>query len=102
MTDAVTAAPDTKFARAERPTMYFIGVTTGKSSIMKVFPRWAEYWGLGDVVIRGIDCQQHDQAAMDVFRHRSASEMKMSSVTASRNTSKPEKQCRLPIAASRP
>nr|WP_279386317.1 hypothetical protein [Candidatus Cryosericum odellii] len=22
------------------PTFYFIGVTTGKSSIMRVFPRW--------------------------------------------------------------
>jgi len=32
--------------------MYFIGVTTHQSSIMKVFPRWAVYLGLGDVVIR--------------------------------------------------
>ena len=28
----------TLYARASRPTLYFIGVTTGKSSIMKVFP----------------------------------------------------------------
>lgn len=26
------------YAPATRPTFYFIGVTTGKSSIMKVFP----------------------------------------------------------------
>jgi len=34
--------------------MYFIGVTTGKSSIMKVFPAWAEHLGL-DAVMSGID-----------------------------------------------
>ena len=27
---------------AVRPSIYFIGVTTGQSSIMKVFPRWAD------------------------------------------------------------
>ena len=26
------------------PTFYFIGVTTGKSSIMKVFPLWMKVW----------------------------------------------------------
>lgn len=39
---------------ATRPTMYFIGVTTQKSSIMKVFPAWAQELGL-DAVLRGID-----------------------------------------------
>jgi shikimate dehydrogenase len=28
--------------RRDTPTMYFIGVTTGQSSIMRLFPRWAE------------------------------------------------------------
>lgn len=37
------------------PTLYFIGVTTGSSSIMKVFPAWADLLRLGDVAIRGID-----------------------------------------------
>lgn len=37
-----------------RPTLYFIGVTTGRSSIMNVFPRWAEILGL-DAEIRGFD-----------------------------------------------
>lgn len=45
---------------ATRPTFYFIGVTTGSSSIMRVFPKWAEYLGLGDVEIKGIDMVPHD------------------------------------------
>lgn len=39
---------------AARPTLTFIGVTTGASSIMKVFPAWARHWGL-DADIRGLD-----------------------------------------------
>lgn len=50
------------FPAAEVPTMYFIGVTTHKSSIMNVFPRWAKHWGLDNVVIRGINFKQHDDA----------------------------------------
>jgi len=49
-----------RFQPAEKPTFYFIGVTTAKSSIMKVFPKWAEYLGLGDVAIKGIDLALHD------------------------------------------
>ena len=49
------------YAKATRPTFYFIGVTTGKSSIMKVFPEWAKFLGLGDVVIKGIDFKPHDE-----------------------------------------
>ena len=45
---------------AERPTLYFIGVSTARSSIMKVFPQWARYLGLGDCAIRGIDFVPHD------------------------------------------
>lgn len=44
---------------AQKPTFYFIGVTTGQSSIMKVFPKWADYLNLGDVEIRGIDLVPH-------------------------------------------
>jgi shikimate 5-dehydrogenase len=48
---------------ATKPTFYFIGVTTAKSSIMRVFPTWADHLGLGDAVIRGIDFPLHaDQA----------------------------------------
>jgi shikimate 5-dehydrogenase len=45
---------------AKRPTIYFIGVTTGKSSIMRVFPAWAEELNLG-AVIRGFDFPPHDK-----------------------------------------
>ena len=50
------------YSPATRPTFYFIGVTTGQSSIMKIFPVWAEYLGLGDVEIKGIDFPPHDTA----------------------------------------
>lgn len=49
------------YHKAERPTFYFIGVTTGQSSIMRVFPKWAELLGL-DAQIKGIDFQPHSPA----------------------------------------
>jgi shikimate 5-dehydrogenase len=42
------------------PTMYFIGVTTGKSSINKVFPLWMEVLGRPEVVLAGRDHPMHD------------------------------------------
>ncbi|MDZ7616014.1 MAG: shikimate dehydrogenase [Patescibacteria group bacterium] len=60
MLPPVQAALETTFEPAAQPTMYFVGVTTGKSSIMQVFPRWAEHLGLDGAVIRGIDCRWHD------------------------------------------
>ncbi len=63
-TPAIQATAQTSFPAAQRPTMYFIGVTTGKSSIMNVFPRWAEHLGRGDVAIQGIDCRWHDEPAV--------------------------------------
>ncbi len=48
-----------KYEKATQPTIYFIGVTTGKSSIMKVFPRWAKALELKDAVIKGIDFKPH-------------------------------------------
>ena len=42
------------------PTCYFIGVTTKKSSIMKVFPLWVKELGRPEVVIEGIDLKIHD------------------------------------------
>jgi len=44
-----------------RPTFYFIGVTTKKSSIMKVFPLWMKVLGREDVFIEGWDCKIHDE-----------------------------------------
>lgn len=55
-----------KLEPATQPTMYFIGVTTGKSSIMKVFPDWAEALGLKDTVMKGIDIAIHSEP--EVYR----------------------------------
>lgn len=43
---------------ATRPTIYFIGVTTGMSSILRVFPAWAAHLGL-DADIKGLDFPLH-------------------------------------------
>ena len=43
---------------AKTPTFYFIGVSTGSSSILKVFPKWAEVLGL-QAVMKGIDLPLH-------------------------------------------
>lgn len=51
------------YAPATQPTMYFIGVTTAKSSINKVFPLWARQLQLPDCVLRGIDFKLHDEPA---------------------------------------
>lgn len=48
------------------PTFYFIGVTTGKSSILKVFPLWMKILGREEVVIEGVDCRIHDDP--EVYR----------------------------------
>ncbi|MCJ7694365.1 MAG: hypothetical protein MUO40_02970, partial [Anaerolineaceae bacterium] len=50
----------------EVPTFYFIGVTTSKSSIMKVFPLWMEVLGRQDVIMEGWDCKIHDEP--DAYR----------------------------------
>ena len=42
------------------PTFTFIGVTTSRSSIMKVFPLWMEALGHPQVVIEGVDLALHD------------------------------------------
>lgn len=49
-------------SKADRPTMYFIGVTTTQSSIMRLFPVWAEALGLKDACIKGIDIAIHAPA----------------------------------------
>lgn len=41
----------------------FIGVTTGMSAIMRVFPAWAEHLGLGSVGMRGYDLPIHAEPA---------------------------------------
>jgi shikimate dehydrogenase len=44
----------------QQPTFYFIGVTTAKSSIMKVFPPWTKEFDRSEVVIEGVDLKLHD------------------------------------------
>ncbi len=66
------------YSAATIPTMYFIGVTTAKSSIMKIFPQWADYLKLGDCVISGIDFRPHDdpeayREAVDFIKNDSLS-----------------------------
>jgi shikimate dehydrogenase len=43
------------------PTFYFIGITTAKSSIMRVFPLWVRELGRPEIVIEGIDLKIHDE-----------------------------------------
>ena len=54
-----------ELAPATEPTFYFVGMTTGKSSIMKVFPAWARHLGISEC-IKGIDCKWHDDP--EVYR----------------------------------
>ena len=56
-TDGLTYAP------ATQPTFYFIGVTTGKSSIMRVFPAWAKHLGLIGAAIKGMDFPVHAESS---------------------------------------
>ena len=44
----------------EPKRMYFLGVTTRQSSIMKVFPLWMEALGRSDVSLEGMDLKLHD------------------------------------------
>lgn len=52
---------DYKITTKTVPTFYFIGVTTGKSSINKVFPLWMDVFGKPEVVLEGIDHVIHDE-----------------------------------------
>ena len=49
------------YPKADKPTMYFIGVTTSHSAIMRVFPHWAKALSLGDCVLKGMDFKLHDE-----------------------------------------
>ncbi|MCW5981072.1 MAG: hypothetical protein KIT09_23520 [Bryobacteraceae bacterium] len=52
-----------EFEPATHPTLHFIGVTTGQSSIVRVFPQWAKRLGLDDSRVRGWDFKIHDEPA---------------------------------------
>jgi shikimate 5-dehydrogenase len=49
------------------PTIYFIGVTTGRSAILGIFPKWARALKLGPCRIVGIDLPVH--APTKEYRH---------------------------------
>ncbi len=57
---------DFTIVRQNIPTMYFIGVTTGQSSIMRLFPLWAELLGLKHAQLVGVDLPLH--AAPEQYR----------------------------------
>lgn len=63
MEHAASASP---IVRQNLPTMYFIGVTTGQSSIMRIFPLWARILGLEPAQLIGIDLPLH--AASEQYR----------------------------------
>ena len=50
--------------------MYFVGVTTGKSSIMKVFPKWSDVLDIGAQIV-GYDAPIHapDEDYLAIVRH---------------------------------
>lgn len=52
-----------RYPTTEKPTLHFIGVTTGQSSIFKVFPGWAAALGLGEAAMHGIDFPLHADPA---------------------------------------
>ena len=59
MSEQVKTFPYSVITRSV-PTIYFIGVTTKKSSIMKVFPLWAKELGSPEIVLEGMDLKIHD------------------------------------------
>lgn len=64
MTSARLEGERTGAGRVRGPKRFsFIGVTTGSSAIMRVFPAWAGQLGLGDVVIAGYDLPLHAEPA---------------------------------------
>jgi shikimate 5-dehydrogenase len=65
-TTTSTAQKDYRIVTKAVPTFYFIGVTTGKSSINKVFPLWMKVLGRQEVVLEGMDCKIHDEP--EVYR----------------------------------
>jgi len=69
-TQLTTASEQYQVIAKPVPTFYFIGVTTGKSSINKVFPLWMQVLGRPEVVLEGMDCKIHDDP--EVYRQKVA------------------------------
>jgi shikimate dehydrogenase len=49
-----------KIVQKSVPTFYFIGVTTGRSSINRVFPLWANELCRAEIMLEGVDCNLND------------------------------------------
>lgn len=62
MTEQYATMTAATLTPAVRPTFYFVGVSTAKSSIRRVFPAWAEHLDLGEVDFVGIDLPLHAPA----------------------------------------
>jgi shikimate 5-dehydrogenase len=69
-TNLPLAAEKYKIVTKSVPTFYFIGVTTGKSSINKVFPLWMQVLGRPEVVLEGMDCKIHGEP--EIYREKVA------------------------------
>lgn len=61
--DRPSPLPAFNIVAKQAPTFYFIGVTTGKSAMMRIFPLWIREIGRPEVVIEGIDLKLHDEPA---------------------------------------
>lgn len=57
---AQSAPAEFNVVQKSRPAFYFIGVTTAKSAMMRLFPIWMEALGQSDVVLEGVDLKLHD------------------------------------------
>jgi shikimate 5-dehydrogenase len=60
----VTLNADSPLHPAERPTSYFVGVTTGQSGIRRIFDTWARILGRPEVTLVGIDLPIHADPAV--------------------------------------
>lgn len=63
MTHLAVSAHDSEFGATPARRFNFIGVTTGGSAIMRVFPAWAAHLGLDSVVMHGHDLPIHAEAS---------------------------------------
>jgi shikimate 5-dehydrogenase len=63
MSEAIQGKSDTRYPKAQSPTMYFVGVTTGASSAPRMFPAWAKRLGCPDAHLVGVDFQVGDEPA---------------------------------------
>ena len=63
--------------KPQKPTFYFIGVTTTRSSIMRIFPLWVKELGLSDTAIVGYDVEVKGSARKyrEIVEHIKKEEM---------------------------